>query len=543
MRILNAQFFKNGESKQPKRRQTLTARLMMAVIIAFALLSSGDYLISYQTLESTVLKNLLTTVNQSSQLINVAVSSTSNETESNLHSLQNFFREMLDPHGSSGIVYIVVMRADGTVIMNTNAQQTELPAPDIPEKYITAAKRGMIHVRNFVLLSKNEVGYIQYGLATSALMAAMERSQLNSLILTTTVILICFVALSFFALNITRQLSTLTEATQKIAGGNYALKIPEKGEDELSDLAHNFNLMSAAIEIKIREISALNHELELRVEQRTEDLSQAKLRLEDNIRVLKETQESLVKSEKLASLGAIVAGVAHEINTPIGNALVTASTIREIVNEFSVQALNGKLTQSALSNFLKLCREGSSLVESSLVRAAELVQSFKQVAVDQSSERRRIFNLSAVMKETILTLNHTFKNTPYRLDISVDEKIDLDSFPGALSQVITNLINNALIHGFEHREFGQIVISAEPTGNDRIKIHFSDDGNGIDEVNIKQIFDPFFTTKFGQGGSGLGLNVVDNIVHRILGGSINVVSVPGKGTVFTIEIPLKAPVV
>jgi len=543
MRILNAQFFKNGESKQPKRRQTLTARLMMAVIIAFALLSSGDYLISYQTLESTVLKNLLTTVNQSSQLINVAVSSTSNETESNLHSLQNFFREMLDPHGSSGIVYIVVMRADGTVIMNTNAQQTELPAPDIPEKYITAAKRGMIHVRNFVLLSKNEVGYIQYGLATSALMAAMERSQLNSLILTTTVILICFVALSFFALNITRQLSTLTEATQKIAGGNYELKIPEKGEDELSDLAHNFNLMSAAIEIKIREISALNHELELRVEQRTEDLSQAKLRLEDNIRVLKETQESLVKSEKLASLGAIVAGVAHEINTPIGNALVTASTIREIVNEFSVQALNGKLTQSALSNFLKLCREGSSLVESSLVRAAELVQSFKQVAVDQSSERRRIFNLSAVMKETILTLNHTFKNTPYRLDISVDEKIDLDSFPGALSQVITNLINNALIHGFEHREFGQIVISAEPTGNDRIKIHFSDDGNGIDEVNIKQIFDPFFTTKFGQGGSGLGLNVVDNIVHRILGGSINVVSVPGKGTVFTIEIPLKAPVV
>jgi two-component system NtrC family sensor kinase len=540
---LNSPFLRPGDTTQPKSKLTLTSKLMVAVLIAFTLLSAGNYLISYRTLESTVLKNILITVNQSSQLINVAVASSSIGPENNLHTLQNFFSEMLDPVGTSGIVYIEVMRADGTVIMNTNPLQATLPSPDTPEKYVIAARRGIIHVRDFVLLKNNEVGHLQYGLATGALMAAMERSMFNSLILTTIVILFCFVALSLFGLNITRQLLTLKEATQKIAAGHYDLKIPEVGKDELSEVAHNFNRMSEAIELKVREVSTLNQELEHRVEQRTEDLFAAKLRLEENIKVLKETQESLIKSEKLASLGAIVAGVAHEINTPIGNALVTASTIREIVNEFSTQAVSGKLTQSALNNFLKLCREGSQLVESSLVRASELVQSFKQVAVDQSSERRRTFNLAAVVKETVLTLKHTFKNTPYMLDISVSEHIIMDSYPGALSQVLTNLINNAIIHGFEQREIGRMAIVAELSVDEKIKIHFSDDGNGIAEININHIFDPFFTTKFGQGGSGLGLNVVDNIVHRILGGTVDVTSVVGKGTVFTIEIPINAPVV
>jgi signal transduction histidine kinase len=143
----------------------------------------------------------------------------------------------------------------------------------------------------------------------------------------------------------------------------------------------------------------------------------------------------------------------------------------------------------------------------------------------------------------VLTLKHTFKNTPYELEVLVSEQIELDSYPGALSQVITNLINNALIHGFEHREHGLMTITAEQTDHEGIKIHFSDNGNGIDETNINHIFDPFFTTKFGQGGSGLGLNVVDNIVHRILGGTVTVTSTVGQGTVFTIDIPVTAPVV
>ncbi|MET3109148.1 two-component system NtrC family sensor kinase [Oxalobacteraceae bacterium GrIS 2.11] len=540
---LDDKYSGSGAVTTPKRKLTLTNKLMVAVLFAFALLSTGNYLISYRTLESTVLKNIFTTINQSSQLINVAVASSSNGRENNLRTLQMFFTEMLNPNGNSGIVYIAVLNTDGTVLMNTNPKQAQLPPPDTPSDYITAAKRGTLNIRDFVLLGRDEVGYIQYGLATGALIEAMQRSQLNSLVLTTIVIFFCFVALSLFGLHITRQLSVLKQATQQIAHGRYELKMPVRGNDELSDVAHNFNLMSAAIETKVREVSDLNRELEIRVEQRTADLYLAKNRLEENIKVLKETQDSLVKSEKLASLGAIVAGVAHEINTPIGNALVTASTIREIVNEFSVQAVNGKLTVTALNNFLKLCKEGSQLVESSLVRASELIQSFKQVAVDQSSERRRSFNLSAVIKETLLTLKHTFKNTRYKLEFEIDESIVMDSFPGALSQVITNLLNNALLHGFEGRGEGRMKIAAQFISNHQIQISFSDDGIGIDEDHIKHIFDPFFTTKFGQGGSGLGLNVVDNITHRILGGTVSVSSHLGQGTEFIIQIPVKAPVV
>ncbi len=516
---------------------------MLFVLFAFVLLSAGNYLISYRTLEGTLLKTILSNVNQSSQLINVAVASASNSSDNNLRTLQAFFTEMLNPNGNNGIVYIAVMRSDGTVLMNTNPRQNHLPAPDKPDNYVVAAKSGMLHIRDFVLLGHNEVGYIQYGLATGALIQAIEQSQLHSILLTTIVILIGFVTLSFFGLHITRQLSSLKQVTQKIAAGRYELRMPEIGNDELSEVAHNFNRMAEAIENKIHEISDLNHELELRVEQRTEDLYLAKLKLEENIKILKETQDSLIKSEKLASLGAIVAGVAHEINTPIGNALVTASTIREIAHEFSAQAVNGKLTLTALNNFLKLCKEGSQLVESSLVRASELVQSFKQVAVDQSSERRRHFNLSEVVRETILTLRHLFKNTQFVLETTIPDTIMLDSFPGSLSQVINNLVNNALIHGLEGRTEGKITLSAEVVPDDRIRISFSDTGKGIDETNIKHIFDPFFTTRFGQGGSGLGLNVVDNIVHRILGGTIHVVSVVNEGTTFIIEIPMRAPVV
>ncbi|PRC93370.1 sensor histidine kinase [Solimicrobium silvestre] len=529
----------------PHLKLTLTSKLMAAVLLAFAMLCTGDYLISYRTLESTVLKNILTTVSQSSQLINAAVASAANghENKNGLHTLQTFFSEMLTPNGNSGIVYIAVLRADGTVIMNTSATQVSLPAPDLPENYAAAAKRGMLHVRDNVLLENNEVGFLQYGLATGDLMEAMAQSQRNSLILTTIVILLSFVALSLFGLKITRQLSALKHATQEIADGHYELKMPEIGDDELGEVAHNFNLMSEAIAAKVREVSTLNHELEQRVDQRTSDLHLANQKLEENIKELESTRDSLVKSEKLASLGAIVAGVAHEINTPIGNALVTASTIREIVDGFSAQAATGKMTHSALNNFLNQCKEGSHLVEHSLARASELIQSFKQVAVDQSSERRRSFNLAEMVRETITTLRHIYKNTNFTLENDIQANIVMDSFPGALGQVITNLLNNALIHGFEGREQGKMLISAERLVNNSVRICFSDNGNGIAVSNLKRIFDPFFTTKFGQGGSGLGLNVVDNIVHRILGGSVYVDSQIGFGTIFTIEIPLNAPFV
>ncbi len=534
-----------GSLRNSNRRVTLslTSKLTAAALVAFIILTIGDYLISYRALESNVLNNVVTNISQSSQLINTTVASANNTHGNDLATLQTYFNVMLNPNGNSGIIYIVVGRADGSILMQAGAAQKVLPIPDNLENYSQAAKRGLIHVRDKVLLADNEIGFLQYGVATGDLMHAMEQSELDSLLLTSSVILVCFVGLTMLGFTITRKLSMLKQATQEIAAGHFELRIPEGGGDELSDVAHNFNQMSEAIEAKIREISALNQELELRVQHRTSDLHVANLELENNIHVLQQTRESLVKSEKLASLGAIVAGIAHEINTPIGNALVAASTVNEIVKDIDDKASKGKITKSALANFIQQCVEGTHIIEISLQRASELIQSFKQVAVDQSSERRRQFNLATTIQETVLTLQHTFKHTNFELETDIPADVVLDSYPGALAQILTNLINNSLIHGFEGRTQGRMKIHAALVETKRVKISFSDDGNGIASENLKRIFDPFFTTKFGRGGNGLGLNVVDNITHRILGGRIEVESELGQGSTFILDIPLSAPIV
>jgi signal transduction histidine kinase len=186
-------------------------------------------------------------------------------------------------------------------------------------------------------------------------------------------------------------------------------------------------------------------------------------------------------------------------------------------------------------------QDSSQLVTRNLRRAAELITSFKHVAVDQTSSQRREFDLGEVLREVVGTLHHTFRKTPYTLDIDVPEGILMDSYPGPLGQVATNLINNALTHGFEGRDHGRMLFRVRPVGTDRVDIEFSDDGKGIPADNLKHVFDPFFTTRLGQGGSGLGLNITYNIIEGLLGGSIRVTSEPGQGTHFVIEIPLKAP--
>ncbi len=522
---------------------SLTSKLLVAVLAAFIVLCSGNYFISYRMLEANLLKNVLTNINQSSQLINATVASATNVRDNNLHTLETYFNEMLKTNERNGIVYITVAGSNGRILMHAGNGKALLPAPDLPANYAQAAHAGIIHVRDQVLLENNEIGFLQYGIATQDLMQAMADSGRSSLILTSIVIFLSFIALALFGMKMTSRLSALKYASQEIAAGHYDLHIPEIGRDELNEVAHSFNLMSDAVQSKVKEISILNAELEQRVQHRTMDIDVANLQLERNQKELHAARETLQKSEKLASLGAIVAGITHEINTPIGNALMAAGVINELVTQFGERTAEGKVSLSELRQFIQQCQEGSQIVEVSLGRAAELIQSFKQVAVDQSSERRRIFNLASTITETITTLKHTFKNKPYTLGTNIPDTIIMDSYPGALGQIMTNFINNALLHAFEGKQQGHMQINAEMFAPNWVRISFTDDGNGIPVGHLKRIFEPFFTTRHGHGGSGLGLNVVDNIVHRILGGQIDVASQVGFGTIFKIELPLVAPVV
>ncbi|MFC0351009.1 sensor histidine kinase [Undibacterium danionis] len=278
----------------------------------------------------------------------------------------------------------------------------------------------------------------------------------------------------------------------------------------------------------------LNAELEQRVATRTAELSEALISL-------KCTQSDLVQSEKLASLGSMVAGIAHELNTPVGNALMVASTLADQQALFET-GLEHSLSRSSLNHFLLSVRESADILDRNLRRTADLINSFKQVAVDQTSEQRRKFNLYEVAHEVLVTLNPSLRKTTHHLTNEVPLDIQLDSFPGPLEQVLMNLTTNALRHAFEGRQEGQMRLSAALLPNQWVRIVFSDNGLGISEQHLQKIFDPFFTTKLGQGGSGLGLSIVYNIVTAMLGGRIEVASELGKGTTFTLEIPLTASV-
>jgi ligand-binding sensor domain-containing protein/signal transduction histidine kinase len=254
---------------------------------------------------------------------------------------------------------------------------------------------------------------------------------------------------------------------------------------------------------------------------------------------LKETQAQLAAQEKLASLGSLVAGVAHELNTPIGNSLLMASTLQERTSAVAARFAHATLKRSDLEGYMADSKEASELIVRSLHSAAELVSSFRQVSVDQASAQRRRFDLAQACHEIVATLMNTVRLAEHRLLLDVPAGIVMDGFPGPLGQVLINFVNNAMLHAFDGPGGSMTIGAALQDG--RVAITFRDDGRGIEAAHLGRIFDPFFTTRMGQGGTGLGLNIVYNIVTSLLGGTIRVESTPGAGTLFVLDLPLRAP--
>lgn len=270
------------------------------------------------------------------------------------------------------------------------------------------------------------------------------------------------------------------------------------------------------------------------------DVQAAKDQAEKALADLGQAQDAIVRTEKLAALGGLVAGIAHEINTPVGNAVTAASFLAKEVDGLA-EAFDGQtLTASGMRSFLESAGESVRLTLSNCERAAELIHGFKQVAVDQTSGERRRFNLAEYVAEVLLSLKPQFKRTPHRVDTYIPDDIELNSYPGAFSQVLTNLMTNSLMHGFDDGRSGVIDLAARVEG-DMLEMIYSDNGKGIPVELQSQVFEPFFTTRRGSGGSGLGLNIIHNIVHRTLGGSLTLDSQQGRGVHFTFRFPLHAP--
>jgi PAS domain S-box-containing protein len=251
---------------------------------------------------------------------------------------------------------------------------------------------------------------------------------------------------------------------------------------------------------------------------------------------LQATQQELIESEKMAALGNLVAGVAHEINTPVGVSMTAASYLESTTEEIANLYKRGDMTRSHLKHYLNSAYKSSTLILRNLIRAAELTKSFKQVAVDQASEQERTFILKDYLDEIVKSLQPKFKRSQIQVSIVCDENIELASYPGAFYQIITNLIINSLIHGFQNEPEGEITIEGRIQDKFLI-LRYSDNGKGITAEIINKIFEPFFTTNRQKGGSGLGLHITYNLVTHKLNGTIRCESVINQGTTFIMQIP------
>jgi PAS domain S-box-containing protein len=280
--------------------------------------------------------------------------------------------------------------------------------------------------------------------------------------------------------------------------------------------------------------------LESKVAARTGQLGRANRELTETLEQLQRTQNELVESAKLAALGALVAGVSHELNTPIGNALMAATTLQSHMERLLGRVRQG-LTRSAMDEFLDLGSEGALMVVGNLMRASELIQGFKQVAVDRTSAQRRRYDLRSVVADTVMTLMPQMRRRGIGVTQDVPGDLAMDGFPGPLGQVLGNLLENAAIHGLAGHRRGEISITARVGDADRVLIVIADRGRGIAPEHMPRLFEPFFTTRLGQGGSGLGLMISRNIVTAVLGGRIEVRSAPGEGTAITLDLPRVAP--
>ena len=319
---------------------------------------------------------------------------------------------------------------------------------------------------------------------------------------------------------ITQPLKDLTKVAKKVTdNSDFDLQAAVTTNDEIGILAMSLNQLIERVKFLL-----------LENETRTQNL------IETNEKLVS-TQKQLIVQERLAALGSLTAGIAHEINTPLGISISAASAVEEDTRAMRQRFGSGKMKRSDLSNFFETIEESSIMLLGNLRRAAELIQSFKQVAVDQSSEKKRSFEVKEYIQEILVQLTPTLKKTRHTIKVEGKKYLSINSYPGAFSQIITNLIMNSLTHGYEAEDSGVMEICFEQQ-NEELVLTYSDDGKGISPEHLKQIFDPFFTTKRNQGGNGLGLHIVYNLVTQKLLGTITCDSQVGVGTKFTIHIPL-----
>ncbi len=329
-------------------------------------------------------------------------------------------------------------------------------------------------------------------------------------------------------------ISALDDVTDKVkgfeVGGVDYISKPFQPEEVLVRVATHLDLqrLRKTLEEKNAELQHTNETLE----QRTCELSQTLDRLNA-------TQEKLIQSAKLATVGQLIAGIAHELNTPVGVGVTATSFLQIKTREITEAFSSGSLKHSGLKKYLHLATDAAASIFTNLTRAVELIQRFKQVAIDQTSGEQRNFNLKAYLEDVLISLRLRFVLTRHTITVHCPEDLFLTSYPGAFMQILTHLIEGSVLHGFEHIDQGEITIEVLQQ-DEELLFRYSDNGKGMDQEQTAKIFDPFFTTKRARGGIGLGMYIVYNLVRQTLGGHIECRTEAGHGITFLMRIPVKS---
>ncbi|MBP1207016.1 signal transduction histidine kinase [Duganella sp. 1411] len=482
-------------------------------------------------------------------------------TRGRLSELDGYLAEMLKDPDDSLIRYLLVLDENEQPIIEVGKRDAPLPAVlkqggGTGFKGVrTIISGATLHARAPLLLRDNRVGSINFGLTTEDLKHARDKVMLQGGVISLAGLAVGLLLFYAFTHGIGRRLQALMGQSAQMELGDYSKALAVDGDDEIAAFARALNAMSGALRERIaqlehselrlseakRDLKDLNVSLESRVRERSAALERANADLSAALQTLQRTQVELLASEKMASLGSLVAGIAHELNTPIGNSLLASTSLRDRVEDFERHVGAGALRRSELIVHLEEVRTASELISNSLHKAAELISSFKQIAVDQTNDQRREFDLQEAVRDTIATYTPRLRRAGCEVVLEIQEGLRFDSYPGGLYQVLNNLMNNALNHAFEAGAGGVITVHAEAAADGMVALTFSDNGAGMTDEVLRRVFDPFFTTRMGQGGTGLGMHIVYNTVSAVLGGRISVSSAPGAGTSVRMLLPRAAP--
>jgi signal transduction histidine kinase len=442
-------------------------------------------------------------------------------------------------------VYVLSSNNKLELLATYSTNKQYLPPQDI-KSYETAVFRDRHFQFTLPIRVDNEIiGYL-YQYSVFSQLDEFRKQMLGIISATFVICMLLGVIISLrFQHVLLEPLSRLVYASENIRHQkDYSIRVVQEGNDEFSKLSISLNFMLDEIQSQIQkqriveeQIRQLNLHLEEKVTGRTIQLADANKQLQTTLSHLEDSHNKLVEQEKMASLGELVAGIAHEINTPIGIGVTAVSHLNYIIGQLREKFDDKKLTNSFVEEFLNNASNGAEISLLNLSRAADIISNFKLIAVDQSSDQLRKISLNSYLHDVLKSLNPQLKKYKHIITIDCDENLEVYIRAGALVQIITNLIMNSIFHGFENIESGTVIITAGAV-EDEVHICYEDNGCGMPPAALTKLFEPFYTTKRGKGGSGLGASLVYNLVTQGLNGRISAGSELKQGLKFNINFPI-----